>query len=388
MALAVTSVCAQATNGIYADFSTSMGSFTCRLDYAIAPKAVANFIGLVTGQQPWVDLNTGRVRTNSYHNGLTFHRVIAGFMIQGGSRNGQGTDGPGYVFEDEFSLSARFDSFGVLACANSGPDSNGAQYFVTVAPTPWLNDVHTIFGRLVGGSNVVYAISRVVTGTGDKPLTNVVVNTVGIRRVGTAAQAFDIKAQGLPVATNAPLVAGRLPGNVSLAFTNRLYADNKLFASSDYLGWTMDSLGIDLSNPVAQSTVVTNDRSRRFFRLAQIQYPASTLAPKTVYNRNLTLNFSPNTNLSTIPGRMTIAFNAIGLGPATYTNGASGVAGTVIYSSWSQEPYRGRLYAEFDFFYPIQLRLDYTNATQGNFSGSWFYQYVYTYPVAGSFSMP
>src|SRR5882724_5357209 len=101
-------------NGIYADFTTSMGSFTCRLEYAVAPKAVANFIGLATGQRPWLDLPSGTARTNTFYNGLLFHRVVAGFVIQAGSPNGLGTDGPGYVFPDEISPSLRFTNTGIL----------------------------------------------------------------------------------------------------------------------------------------------------------------------------------------------------------------------------------------------------------------------------------
>src|SRR5205807_4210813 len=95
------------TNGIFADFTTSMGSFTCRLEYAIAPKAVANFIGLAAGERPWLDLPTGLARSNAFYNGLLFHRVVAGFVIQAGSPNGQGNDGPGYAFPDEISPSLR-----------------------------------------------------------------------------------------------------------------------------------------------------------------------------------------------------------------------------------------------------------------------------------------
>ena len=152
------------TDGIFADFRTSMGSFTCRLDYAVAPKAVANFVGLATGQRAWLDLKTGLVRTNPFYDGLTFHRVIKGFMNQGGSPNGQGTDGPGYAFTDEFSPAARHDAAGVLSMANSGADSNGAQFFITAAATPHLNDVHTVFGRVVGGLDVVLAINGVAAG--------------------------------------------------------------------------------------------------------------------------------------------------------------------------------------------------------------------------------
>src|SRR5436190_15991169 len=129
------------TNGIFADFTTSKGNFSCQLDYTNAPKAVANFISLATGSRSWLDLPTGRARTNAFYDGLKFHRVIAGFMVQGGSPKGDGSDGPGYAFRDEFSAALRFDRFGRLAMANSGKDSNGSQFFITVAPTAWLNDV-------------------------------------------------------------------------------------------------------------------------------------------------------------------------------------------------------------------------------------------------------
>src|SRR5215471_17873616 len=112
------------TNGIFADFTTSMGNFTCQLSYSNAPKAVANFIALATGERPWLDLVTGQTRTNAFYDGLTFHRVISGFMDQGGSPNGKGTDGPGYAFTDEFSPLLNFNSPWILAMANSGPDSN------------------------------------------------------------------------------------------------------------------------------------------------------------------------------------------------------------------------------------------------------------------------
>src|SRR6267154_541941 len=138
---------ARGQEGIYADFNTSMGSFTCRLEYTNAPKAVANFIGLATGQRPWLDQNTGAVRNEPFYDGLIFHRVIKGFVIQSGSRNGFGTDGPGYAFLDEFVPSLRYGSAGVLAMANSGTNSNGAQFFITAGPQASLNDHYTIFGE-------------------------------------------------------------------------------------------------------------------------------------------------------------------------------------------------------------------------------------------------
>src|SRR2546422_6869918 len=123
-------------NGIYADFTTSMGSFTCKLEYAISPKAVANFIGLAAGQRPWLDLNNGRAKTNGFYNNLTFHRVVTNFVIQAGSPNGLGTDGPGYAVPDEISPALRFTNAFMLAMANSGTNSNGSQFFITVSPQP------------------------------------------------------------------------------------------------------------------------------------------------------------------------------------------------------------------------------------------------------------
>jgi peptidyl-prolyl cis-trans isomerase A (cyclophilin A) len=307
------------TNGIFADFTTSLGNFTCQLDYTNAPKAVANFIGLATGQRAWLDLTTGRVRTNAFYNGLTFHRVIANFMIQAGSPNGLGNDGPGYVFHDEFHPSLTFSDFGVLAMANSGTNSNGSQFFITVANTSWLNNVHTIFGRVISGSNVVYAISRVATGANDKPLTNVVIQTVAIRRVGTAAQAFNLHGQGLPVVTNLALRIAPAGSDIVLAYTNRLYADNRLYVSTNLSAWNGSELGLELGPAFSHSLRRPRAAGGEFFRMAQIQYPASTLAPRAVTNRVLTLNFGGGL------GTIVVTFNASGGGTYTYTGGSPGV---------------------------------------------------------------
>lgn len=372
---------AQSTNGIYAEFNTSMGSYTCRLEYAIAPMACANFIGLATGQRSWLDLPSGVVKTNPFYDGTTFHRVIAGFMNQGGSPNGLGTDGPGYAFVDEFSPSLRHDAFGVLSMANSGPDSNGSQYFITVEPTPWLNDVHTIFGRLYGGSNVVYAINNVATNGNSKPLTNVVVNAINIRRVGTAAATFDISAQGLPVVTNLNLQIAKTGTNVSLTFSNRLYADNRLYASSNLTSWAGAGLGIEITAPVSNSIPRSASAVSQFFRMVQVEYPSSTLAPKNLLGRVLTLNFSGGN------GTFIISFNSTGGGTYTWTQGASG---TVSYA-WQQEPYRGRLSpVAFSAFVPMILRLDFDSSSAGSFSGVAYPNYPFTsgsFSVSGSFTV-
>jgi len=360
-------------NGIFADFTTSQGNFTCFLDYTNAPKAVANFVGLATGEKAWLDLPSGRVRTNAFYDGLLFHRVIAGFMIQGGSPNGQGTDGPGYAFPDEFTSKLRFNSPGVLAMANSGPKSNGAQFFITVAPTTWLNDVHTIFGWLVSGTNVVTTISQVAVDANNKPLTDVVIQHVAIRRVGTAAQNFNINAQSLPVVTNLALKIGKSGNQVSLGFTNRLYADNRLYSTTNLNEWTAELLGIQVDGAGTNTVFRTNDVPKQFYSLAQIQYTSSTFAPKTVYGRTLVLTFDGGA------GVVTVTFDASGGGTYTYPPSP---AGTVTSYVWSQEPYRGRLWPiYFSALVPMTLRLDFTSSTAGIFSGT-----AYTSPVTSSVS--
>jgi len=138
---------------IYADFNvsrggTSLGTFRVLLEHTKAPRTCANFIGLASGQRPWVDVTNGAVRTNKpYYNGLTFHRLIHNFVIQGGSPNGQGTDGPGYTILDEYEPTLRHSSHYVLSMAKSGfPNTGGSQFFITLAATPSLNDKHSVFG--------------------------------------------------------------------------------------------------------------------------------------------------------------------------------------------------------------------------------------------------
>jgi peptidyl-prolyl cis-trans isomerase A (cyclophilin A) len=164
-----------------ATFVTSMGTFTARLMPDHAPKTVANFVELATGSREWTDPRDGVRRTEPLYDGTIFHRVIENFMIQGGDPDGTGRGGPGYTFEDETPEDGpRFDKPGLLAMANAGPDTNGSQFFVTVAPTDWLTGKHTIFGEVTEGYEVVEAISKAPTGGQDRPRTDVVLERVQI----------------------------------------------------------------------------------------------------------------------------------------------------------------------------------------------------------------
>ena len=164
-----------------ARFVTSEGSFTVKLLPDHAPETVANFVGLATGSKRWRDPRGGSVRDDPLYDGTIFHRVIDGFMIQGGDPTGTGIGGPGYDFADECPPGApTFAKPGLLAMANAGPNTNGSQFFVTVASTRHLDGKHTIFGEVTDGYDVVEAISKVATGTRDRPSTDVVIERIEI----------------------------------------------------------------------------------------------------------------------------------------------------------------------------------------------------------------
>jgi peptidyl-prolyl cis-trans isomerase A (cyclophilin A) len=170
------------TETLTATLTTTQGTVTVRLFPDHAPKTVRNFVELAEGGREWTDPRTGAVTKEKLYDGTIFHRVISGFMIQGGDPLGTGTGGPGYRFGDEIHPDLRFDKPYLLAMANAGPGTNGSQFFITVGPTPWLNGKHTIFGEVIGGADVVDKISSVQTAPGDRPVTDVVLQSVKIQR--------------------------------------------------------------------------------------------------------------------------------------------------------------------------------------------------------------
>ncbi len=172
------------TTGTYAIFNTSEGKITMRLFEADAPVTVKNFIELAEGKREWTHPATHAKSTSKLYDGTIFHRVIPDFMIQGGDPAGTGMGGPGYRFEDETKNSPhRFDKPGKLAMANAGPNTNGSQFFITVAATTWLTGKHTIFGEVVEGQDIADKISKVARGAQDKPHKPVVLESVTIERV-------------------------------------------------------------------------------------------------------------------------------------------------------------------------------------------------------------
>jgi peptidyl-prolyl cis-trans isomerase A (cyclophilin A) len=167
---------------VYATLKTSMGDIVIQLFEDKAPKTVANFIGLASGTKEWTDPKTGEKVKKSLYNGTIFHRVIPGFMIQGGDPLGNGTGGPGYKFEDEFNPELRHNKAGILSMANAGPNTNGSQFFITHQATPQLDGRHSVFGEVVKGQEVVVAIANVSRDFRDRPIKDVVLKEVVITR--------------------------------------------------------------------------------------------------------------------------------------------------------------------------------------------------------------
>src|SRR5690625_3188423 len=176
---------------MFATLHTSNGDIRIELYPNHAPKTVRNFTGLATGTQEWTDENTGEKKSEPFYDGLTFHRVISGFMLQAGCPQGTGTGGPGYTFNDEIHPELNFNEPYVLAMANAGvrfgKGTNGSQFFITVAPTNWLQGKHTIFGKVKDQASidVVNSIGAAATGAQDRPLEDIVINSVEIDRKST-----------------------------------------------------------------------------------------------------------------------------------------------------------------------------------------------------------
>ena len=169
--------------GVYAHITTNHGTMIARLFDKDVPRTVENFVGLAEGKKQWRNPRTRTMVRRPYYNNLTFHRIIPGFMIQGGDPEGTGQGGPGFEFADEFNPKLRHNKAGILSMANRGPNTNGGQFFITLVPTPHLDNKHSVFGELVEGMDTLQAIGKVPTGVGNKPVKPVIMKSVRIERV-------------------------------------------------------------------------------------------------------------------------------------------------------------------------------------------------------------
>ncbi len=169
--------------GLYAIFETTYGEIVAKLEEEKTPETVANFAGLANGLKEFTDPRSGDKKTEPFYDGTIFHRVIRDFMIQAGDRLGSGMGGPGYRFKDEFHPTLRHTGPGILSMANAGPGTNGSQFFITLVPTPWLDNRHSVFGNVVKGLEVVEKIGDTRTGQMDRP-----VETISIKKLRIVRQ--------------------------------------------------------------------------------------------------------------------------------------------------------------------------------------------------------
>ncbi len=325
-------------DGLYATFvvkrgSTTVGQFTCSLNHQLAPRTVANFVGLATGERGWMDFKKGGVSRKPFYDGITFHRVVAGFVIQGGSPNGLGTDGPGYTFRDEFHASLRHSKAGILSMANSGLNSNGSQFFVTLAATAWLDDVHSVFGEVVENMSVVQSVQQ-----GD------VIESVTITRIGAAAQAFDVQAHLLPSVVDARPALVKNGSGFQLNYAKADDAEYFTFHSGNLATWSQ-IIGQELYiTPPAQTpkdvTPQTTGQSQRYFTVTKIQYPEALHTPAVVTGKRIFI---------TDPTGFSFTWNFSTAANGTYSTSLAKdqnqveILNTMNAYSWSQEAYRGRL---------------------------------------------
>ena len=361
---------------IYADVQIAggvSGTFTITLEHQKAPGTVANFIGLATGQRGWLDLNTGAIRFAPFYNGIIFHRVIGGFMNQTGSPAGDGTDGPGYTFKDEFDPTLRHDAAYTVSMANSGRHTNGSQFFITVAATPWLNDVHTIFGRVTAGQSVIDQINATPT-TGssgspaDRPLTPISVQAVNI--YGPSLATFNLDPAWLPKLQNARPTLTKNGAMLTASHDRLPFSDYVLYHGTT--PGTSTRVGIGYFAGLAPSTdvdaTVTLTDPAHFFRVARTDYStcSNTFIPQTVASKTFTFT-------SNFPFISDVVLNAPGTGGTwTLRTAASGAISAVTYTL---APYTPKLYMKwastgaFGFDIEFLYTLNYNSANGGTFTG-------------------
>ena len=286
---------ASANAQIYAAFSVSsggspLGTFTVTLEHEKAPRTCANFIGLASGKRPWIDVTTGAVRTNRpYYNGLIFHRLIHSFVIQGGSPNGQGTDGPGYSILDEYDPTLRHSAQYVLSMAKSSfPNTGGSQFFITLRPTPELDDKHSVFGTVTAGMAIIDGFKNAVdfkTNTSDKPETPIVMDSVVIH--GPDAETFDITGPSLrlPSVSDIPYIAERdsVARTFGIRFKRAAKTDHFILVSTNLRQWTQPRhlLSVEAEEDF-DFTYTGVDLPSAFFNMASVSYERIPLAPQTL----------------------------------------------------------------------------------------------------------
>ena len=357
---------------IYADVTVGggvSGTFRITLEHLKTPNAVANFVGLATGSRGWLDAATGAIRPDGFYNGVTFHRVIAGFMSQTGSRAGDGTDGPGYAFKNEIDATLTHNAAYVVAMANSGKDTNGSQWYVTASAQPSLDGGYTIFGHVTSGTAVCDAINAVPTTGGgspaDRPLTPVIIQSVVIS--GPSFADLNVNPAGLPRLVNAAPVMKHSGATFAVGYDHRTFSDYFGYQSADLAAWTRFTSTpayFSQAAPTAGDIDVTSLAAgpQNYFRMGRADYGtcANLFVPANLAGK--TLSFPAMFGF-------VVTINATGTG-GTYTyTGFGGGNGALATASYVPRPYSGNLFVQW--VNGIQMafdRIEYTSATGGTFA--------------------
>ncbi|MEM7185401.1 MAG: peptidylprolyl isomerase [Bacteroidota bacterium] len=229
-------------DGLYAEFVTNKGTFVAKFYHETTPLTVANFVELAEGKHPMVDTTYAG---KPYYDGLIFHRVIKDFMIQGGDPLANGSGNPGYRFPDEFIDTLKHDRKGLLSMANSGPGTNGSQFFITLKETPWLDGKHTIFGEIVVGQEIVDAIGAVETSQpGDVPVSEVVIETVTVMNKGVDAPSFTAEMEKIEEEKRAKEAAMQLIANATSEEHNKLKEQAETLETGLQMYWVHRGKGV------------------------------------------------------------------------------------------------------------------------------------------------
>lgn len=381
VALAGTLGAVPSTPGIYAVFNVTWGdpeqlqsgSFTIRLEYEKTPLTVANFVTLAEGTRPWLNTEKGTVHQTPFYNGLTFHRVarqyLGGplFVMQGGSPAGDGSDGPGYVFPDEFHPELRHDKTGIVSMANSGIESNGSQFFITYGSFSFLDDSHTVFGEVVENFSTIHTIGQTpVNPVNDQPINPVTIVSVEIVRQGEAAQSWDPTAYALPEVIESPATMSRdwaTPGKAVLNWPRPGGGEVFVYRTTNFEQWGIWGVVMDHEPAVANGVDLTSIMAAEqtlFFRTVRAQYPAPILTPAVVRGNRAVVTI-PASNLT-----VRIDFTLASKGTKTYIPGG----GTEFTQNIEEYIFRAE---------PLRL-LTGINEEGG---GGWYYTFVFTSPTEG-----
>ena len=370
----------KATAQIYADVQIAgavSGTFTITLEHQKTPGTVANFIGLATGQRGWLDLKTGAIRSTPFYNGIIFHRVIAGFMNQTGSKAGDGSDGPGYSFRDEFHPTLRHDAAYTVSMANSGKNTNGSQIFITVAAKPHLNDVHTIFGHVTAGTPIIDQINATPT-TGsptDRPLTPISIQSITV--YGPSLAAFNRDPAWIPRILNGRPVLSKTGATFNLEYDHLPYSDYSIYESGSLTTWTKAFAGylgfFPPVGPVNVTSVATG--TQHFFRLPRVDY--STCATADVAGNTFQFPTLLGGGTATLTAAKTSGSWAYSAGATSAINSAT----------FTPQPYTARLFFTLADGAQADLNLQYNTATAGNYSGRTFTPASGIVNVSGTFTV-